>query len=471
MNDFLMILFWFLATLAIGWSMLTLAAKPPAPLFLSEKAELFLKEKAELFLLEKFALAYGLGLGLVTIAMAFLSFHRIPFTPQTILFGWTAFIMTAIGFYFSFRKKYFPAPGEKRAQFSRMEKWMVGGMVFQTLYTFFRALLKPLEAYDAIAIYAIKAKIFYLAHTIPADFFVKFREIVPHIEYPLLVPLAETYFYTLIGKFDDAAVKIIFPLYYLALILVFYSVLKRFTRRKTALLFTFFLSTVPQLCDYATNGYADIVLTFYYTLSALYLFLWMKERTALYLGLSGIFAVLAIWTKTEGLMLAVINVCVLSMDMIYKKQWSKAGVVYALFLSGLLICYWVLLNSLGLQVHSDVSLASLSERLQGMGFLRTVSTILYEYQIQFFGAKRWNVVWVIFFVLTIVHFKKLFAADVRILTWTVILLFLGYTSIYFFSTRELSWHLTKTASRFFLHFLPVVTFFSAILFAKEKSDF
>jgi len=129
---------------------------------------------------------------------------------------------------------------------------------FEVLYVFFRALIRPMESYDSIAMYAFKSKIFYLAKMIPPDFFKSFSDFVPHIEYPLLIPLAETQFYAFLGYLNDLLVKIIFPLYYVALLAVSYSISKRFLNRRASLLFTFLLATIPQVTDFATNGYADI---------------------------------------------------------------------------------------------------------------------------------------------------------------------------------------------------------------------
>ncbi|MDD5136000.1 MAG: hypothetical protein PHN63_01475, partial [Candidatus Omnitrophica bacterium] len=36
------------------------------------------------------------------------------------------------------------------------------GIILEVFYAFFRALIRPIESYDAVAIYAIKSKIFYL---------------------------------------------------------------------------------------------------------------------------------------------------------------------------------------------------------------------------------------------------------------------------------------------------------------------
>jgi hypothetical protein len=87
---------------------------------------------------------------------------------------------------------------------------------FEVLYVFFRTLIKPMESYDSIAIYALKSKIFYLEKIIPPDFFRNFASFVPHIEYPLLIPLAEAGLYTFLGSLNDLLVKMIFPLYYAA---------------------------------------------------------------------------------------------------------------------------------------------------------------------------------------------------------------------------------------------------------------
>ena len=98
-----------------------------------------------------------------------------------------------------------------------------------------------------------------------------------------------------------------------------------------------------------------------------------------------------------------------------------------------------------------------------------IGPILYEYQKHIFGPKKWNLAWLIIAAIFIVKFKKLFKGEWRYFTYALVLSLLGYTLIYIISPKPLGWHLSTSASRILLHFLPLGLFLAAI-YTKEELD-
>jgi len=420
---------------------------------------------------EKIALFYCVGLGLLTMEMAVLSLAGIRFSIVSLLV--CIFIIMFVACMLGRSRRLNVSYGKAAANpFSILEKFFAGAITFEVLYAFFRTFIMPMEGYDAIAIYALKAKIFYLAGTIPYNFFSAFKDVVPHIEYPLLIPLAEASFYTFLGSLNDLIVKVIFPLYYVSLLAVFYSILKRFLNRKESLLFTFLLATIPQVTDFATNGYTDLPFAFYCSSAIFYLYLWAREKHSPFIILSFVLSALAMWTKAEGLLFALINAAVVIICMAKEKSLRQIGVIYAAISLFAVIAYLFLLKAAGLAVNSDFAgehLPLISKIMTGFG---RIPDILNEYQIQFFGPKRWNIVWMLFIAGFILRFKRIFLKELFPLTVAILLVLSGYTVVYMLSSARqgFGWHLSTSGSRLFLHFVPIVVFWLALLFKELKLE-
>ncbi len=295
---------------------------------------------------------------------------------------------------------------------------------------------------------------------------------MPHREYPLLIPLAETYFYTFLGSLNDLLVKIIFPLYYIALLTTFYFVSRRFLNRRESLFFTFLLATIPQITDFATNGYADIPFAFYCSISFFYLYLWLRQNKNSILVLSFVFSVFAMWTKAEGLMFALINTAIIIICMVKEKRIRAIGIAYAAMSLFVVITYVLAWRTIGLAVNADFTgtQAPLISKII-TGFKR-IPAILYEYQIQFFGPKKWNIIWIVFITGFVLGFKKIFSKDILPVTLAILLVFSGYSIVYMLSSvpQGFGWHLSTSGSRLFIHFLPITVLWLALLFKELKLE-
>lgn len=457
MTETLRIIAWLSVTVIAGWGALSAILRKEMPPFFSERL----------------ALSYGLGLGIVTIEMAMLSFFRIKYSVFSITVWLVPFFLAAV-FVRPGKKSAVlpPNTGENPAPFSLLEKLFMLFILSQSAYALFTALIKPLEAYDAVAIYAIKSKIFYLSKCVPPDFFRNFGSFVPHIEYPLLVPLAETFFYTFYGSLNDLIVKIIFPFYYIALLALFYCVSRRWAGRKTSLFFTSMLSSVPFLMEHAASGYADLSLAFYQAASFFYLLLWIREKKGGYLALSFVLSSLAVWTKTEGLMLAAVNMATVAIFILWdgRAVFGK-GAAYIAVSSVSMALYMHARAALGLRLHGDFGAIRPFDIFAAAGPVKYAPSIFFQYIRQFFLFKKWNIVWVLILVLLILNFRKTFSKDLRYLTIALFLILAGYTIILLYMPAEnIAFALRLTLDRFFLQFLPIGLLWTVIAFKEYGAE-
>ena len=459
MPDFILLILCILITGFLGWNIVSI---------LSARTK-----KPGLFHLESIGLSFLLGIGLIAMQMFIMGLYRISFTRLNILMPWIPVIVMNFLFTKPFVK---PKPSDsKYLKITFSELVLLSLIALQVLYNFFRALIKPIESYDAVAIHGLKSKIIYLSGGITPDFFQNISSNFQgaHPDYPLLISLAETWIYTFLGKFDDILVKAIFPLFYLSFIFIFYAVLKRITKsRPISLLFTFFLVSVKQFSDYSTIGYADMELGIYFAISLIYLYLWIRNtENIFFLSISLLASILCLWTKNEGILLTAMLIFVFFAYLVINLRSIRGRKILYFFLYAIIILSFILSwNSFksfqGLVNEnfnpSMISIRSLVENLN------KIPIIIYEYQKQLFGFKKWNIIWILFILVFLRGFKTAFSGNVKYITLVFFLFGLGYMLMYIFSAVDVAFFVRFTGSRFLLHILSVAVFWMAVIVSKQR---
>ena len=169
------------------------------------------------------------------------------------------------------------------------------GLVF--LYALPRAALYPMWAWDAVATWGCKARIFYDTKGLDLTC------IDAHNYYPNLIPLLLSYLYFALGQVNDYLVNAIFPLWGALLLGLLYSLAARLgLSRRYALGLTAFLAlngTVFIVHLYI--AYADLPLAFFTLGGAGLLYLWLADAAPRgSLTLAACFLAAMAWCKYEG---------------------------------------------------------------------------------------------------------------------------------------------------------------------------
>ena len=428
----------------IGWNMLYLISF----------------KNTKLFFLEKLLISYGLGFGFISLEMFMFHFFDLKFSLFSILICWVPFVVAAI--LISPRRRDTHIRGGSKP-FSVIEKFLICAISFEVIYALFRALIRPIEAYDAIATFAIKSKIFYLAKSISHDYFYNLGLLFPHVDYPLNVPLSETFIYLFLGNLNDQLVKIIFPLYFIAILGILYCGVRRFGSRSYALMFTFALATIPQFSNFATNAYVDVPLSYYFLTGTLFLFYWFKKTEAVgFLYISAMITALSGWTKNEGLVYCAINIIVLLAFFLSNRKNVRGrdvahGFGYIIVMA-VIILPWLVIRRTAHVVNYDFGILDVS-RFNIMKQSNRILPMLYEFQRQVFGPKKWNIFWIILISALIIYRKKIFAKDLVFITMPILLIFGSYILAYLVAQTEM----TTLWSRMLIHFLPLSVFWLALL--------
>lgn len=454
MRDTVLFILCILVTGFIGWNVLYV---------LSGR-----KGLSSLYTAEMLGFSYLLGIGIISMQMFVMGLFGIKFTTIAILLPWVPLVVINAKRMSLRMPRLLLVPPRDFA--------LIALIALQTGYNFFRALIKPIESYDAVAIYGLKSKIMYLAGGISGDFF---RNVTSnfhgaHADYPLLIPLSTTWVYTFLGSFNEILVKALFPLFYMSLIFIFYGIMKRITKNRSfSLLFTFLLASIKQVSDYSTIAVADLALGIYFAVSLLYLYLWFRERgKSVFLNLSLTGSLLMIWTKNEGTALVFITLFILLVYTLSNRQNFKkkeiAHVFFYAFAAILMLAGWAAFKNWRGLVNENFNLSMINPK-NLIAHIKTLPAILYGYQKEFFGLKKWNIFWIISIAVFAWQFKKIFSGYIKYITCAIILFFIGYFSMYLFSAAvEIRYFVRVTASRFLLHIFPVVMFWLAVITHEQK---
>jgi hypothetical protein len=426
---------------------------------------------------ESLAVSFGIGIGFISLQMLLYHFLNIKFDILAMIIPW-AVLPLLNNLLFQKNKAPFnnlskpSQPKDTRFKIFNICLWI--GIIFEISYAFFRALIKPIESYDAVAIYAIKSKIFFLAKSIPADYFGAFTNMFPHPDYPLNIPLFQSFIYIALNSLNDQLVKVIFPLYFLAVVVMLYYAIRRFAGHTYSLVFTFVLASIPQFNAYAANAYLDLPLAYYSFASAIFLFEWLRERKSFaLLALSAVMAGLAGWTKNEGLLYCVVSVLSMLVFFMFnfeKMKWRYViGMVLYAAIIFLILAPWMYIRTRYHLVNTDVGAISLNP-LHILRQSHRLGPIFYEFQKQIFGPKKWNIFWIAVLAAFALNFKKSFTGTLRYITIFLVFTVSGYIFIYLISPIDINFFLQKTWSRFLVQFLPIAVYWLAIILKKDVKE-
>jgi len=305
--------------------------------------------------LEELVLGWGLGMGFVTLVLFALGAAGIPFTLGRVLLP-AGLAALALAVPRRPSGAVVPKAGDSAGLFhgfaslSRPAKASVVGLgawlALKGAVTLAEAWLLPIYSWDSWVQWSSGGKFFFVRRGLvldPADpHFFGWDAGRVHLNYPLHVSLSEVWFALCRGDFNEIFVKAWGPLTYFAIVALLYSTLRRETSVPVSLLFSLLLASAPLLTFHAFDAYADLTLAFH-ELAAMACF-WRVagdrqagdrvDRGALFL--SGTFAALAIWTKQEGLLFAIVLLAVASVYLLVKRRLK--ALAPALFVPPALLC-------------------------------------------------------------------------------------------------------------------------------------
>lgn len=407
------------------------------PLFLGYSiVGLVAQNRIKLYFIERFALAYGIGIGVHGIIMFSLSLLSLPLNLLNCAIPAIIFIVLAVG-YLSIKKLPFidwPAGKELLSASTAVKHektsskiahllliTLIGATIF---YVCFDALVKPILNFDDLWRQGSIAKIIFTSGQVLTK---QALEVAgPH---PYLNPLSQAWIYLGIGTWNDALGKIVFALLFISLLIIFYSALRRSFPHLYALLITYLLTAFPLIIYHAGTAYSDFMQTFYYSAGILYLYLWIQKKQAPFLYFSAPLLGIGNFVKQAGLPLYVVATAVLfTYIFLEHRQEFKRGVKFFL-LSIFVTAPWIFneksylmikFAELGSKYFSASSLAApLAPRLP-YG-LPTLQNILYHLGRRMFFYADWQILWFMFVLVLIFCWKDIFNSKLKYLLLVIVL--------------------------------------------------
>ncbi len=253
--------------------------------------------------LERVVLAWVIGLGFATQDLFLLAVLNIRYSVLSLslflvlenLFLWYLIrqkIKLKIKFKFSF-SSLVSSTRYWLEELSLADQILIVLFIVLVFGIFVRAIYWPVYYWDALAWYDYRAKIFFDAGGIAKA--VSLASIPIHGS-PPMTSLSHTLIYILAGK--NANPQFLYPLYYVALLVVFYFSVRKYCFRWVSLLFTFVLASIPFFVEFASNAYTNLPYSFYFGAGIIYLYRFMQERDKGLLILSGILLGLSAWIRS-----------------------------------------------------------------------------------------------------------------------------------------------------------------------------
>ena len=274
-----------------------------------------------LHIAELLGLAFGLAIGLVSIGMFYLAYWQICLDTPNII--WLIFGLALILGFFNYmiRRRTSSDPSIQALErpsrrLSRLEGLLGAFICLLAIMLLLDTFSEPLKAFDARAIWGMKAKILFHKQGIYEEDFFDPDRLHAHQRYPLLIPLAECLIYRSIGSVDDRYAKALFPAFFISMNLIFYATLRRFFGRGYSMAGTALLMSLPVFITFenggVNSGYADVPVACFCVGFVSSLFHWLCNGRAARLVIAMLFGVFLIFTKQEGLALWVLTLACIS---------------------------------------------------------------------------------------------------------------------------------------------------------------
>ena len=283
--------------------------------------------------------------------------------------------------------------------------------------------------------------------------------VVPQLkQYPPFIPLLFAYFISFKVKF----LKIIFPLLYLCLNVIFYSRVFSLTKnRKTACLFTMILATTPYFWWHGVLPFLDMTTAVFYSTGILYWYFWIQTKienpslneNSSYGLVSGILLGLAAWTRIEFLLYDLVPIFLtLYIYSRYQDENANLKSLGIFFISLLFLPSIWFLNLLTFEIN----LLSQTEMVGGVCIFLWVLGLVLKFSK--WKISELNVIWA-------------FAASV--IAYFVLLLIVGIGPVPVWKKIVISLYRTSTVHIFYLFtsFLAIFIYFEDLKVLSEVKKY
>lgn len=332
------------------------------------------------------------------------------------------------------------------------------------------SLWSPLNAWDALAIWVLKAKaLLGKLNVIGNPFFGDPFYWFSHQDYPIGLPLMLNAFFRIVNFAHDQAAQFYLLLFYLNSLFLYLGAMLYFLKHHLhwliKLLSLVILMTVPNFILFSHNGFADVPLSYFF-LSASFLladlYLMIDKNSLSIIPLAVLTALSSTTIKIEGYPFLMAYSLLLILAVFFNQQYKhinaafllKLGIVVLLGLFPVIAWEWLKYR---LQIRGTFAQATVSTSLQN-----ALKLILHTYLNELLDTSRYALtlitsVFIYILELAMLVLNRQFKT--LLLNSLLGLQLASYTLIYLITPNPLLWQLSSSFPRLSLHLIPIMIMF------------
>ena len=360
-----------------------------------------------------------------------------------------------------------PRTIEREIRVVRDPFWWGGSTVLALLWLIVtgRAVLKPIQFWDAWATYAFKAKVIFLEAAIPSPALFAWGGSPNYPDYPLGVSLQEVWVSWFVGAWDDVAVKLLFPGYLLSLWCLAYGSLREQWEARSAMLGTLFVAGLPLVLQHGHDGYTNLPLAYFVFGGAVALTRYVRSSDRRDLVLAAMFGAGLVWMRVDGVVFVACNALLLLVLAARRSPFliTKGWVDVAIYLSLPLLVWggWSLAK-----LHIGISSTFQVDGSSVVPLFDRWSRIAVVFFRSFFLDGNWLILWALFALGVIHRWRDVVSLESLFLFWPVIF-YLGGIA-FLFATTGLSRFLEDgtVVHRLILHVAPLAALWVVQVFGR-----
>ncbi len=403
-------------------------------------------------LLEIGALSFFLGTGLISLLLwifgAFLSGAALKYSVTAV-----AVALGILGVVSARREHW-------RLRFSSPRnavEWMIAGAVTVEILLAFHAAFSSALGWDGLLNWEVKARYAFFNHgVLPATFWSDETRAFMHQSYPLWVPFSELWLYLWMGEAHQFWIKTLFPLFYLAGVILLATFASRLTgRRWLGLLAAFFLYFIPCLTTApggVQSGYADVPLAMLYLATVGYLLLQKGAFAAGEWRLFALCLVLLPWAKHEGAILW-LSAAACGAFMVWRGKYPWRALLWLLPGAALISAWKIFCTTMGKGPGTEFVPLTVANLLQNSPRILPIVDHVVDAMLL---INYWNLFWPILALSLAALALRMRNRNFLVLFVAIVAPISAYAATYVLSNWP-TWgeHMDASFSRLLLHVVPV----------------
>jgi len=338
-------------------------------------------------------------------------------------------------------------------------------LAVQVLFVFYFSYVHTLGG-DGVLNWEIKARYaFQNAGVLPVSYLQDQGRSFSHPEYPLAIPYAELWIYLWLGEANQFWAKTIFPLFFVAQIILIATVVLRMTGKTWLALGTsallFFIPQASMDGGSMIVGYVDFPLSVFYFATIGFLICCCHEKDGNSFAIYASCLALLPWIKQEGAILWFIAALSGGLVIFVKKR--PLVDLFALVPGLAVIIGW------RSYLHANHAVGSpdfLKPTFAAVaGHISRVGAIASELGKEFIDTQRWSLLWCLTLVAAVIFLRRVRDLRAVVLIFAIVAPITVYSSAYILSAwPDYIAHIELSISRLLMHVAPVaLLLISAVL--------